>query len=66
LLAEAGISPSKRRAREDVQNGAIFVNDERVTDVTKTVLPSERLAGKYVVIRRGKNKYHLVKWLVAG
>jgi tyrosyl-tRNA synthetase len=66
LLAEAGISPSKRRAREDVQNGAIFVNDERVTDTARTLAPEERLAGKYVVIRRGKNKYYLVKWLVDG
>jgi tyrosyl-tRNA synthetase len=66
LLAEAGISPSKRRAREDVQNGAIFVNDERVTDVATTLAPAERLAGKYVVIRRGKSKYYLVKWLVDG
>lgn len=64
LLAEAGITPSKRRGREDVQNGAIFVNDERVTDVTKTLTPAERLAGKYVVVRRGKNKYYLVKWLI--
>jgi tyrosyl-tRNA synthetase len=66
LLAEAGISPSKRRAREDVQNGAIFVNDERVTDVAATLAPAERLARKYVVIRRGKSKYYLVKWLVDG
>lgn len=62
LLAEAKISPSKRRAREDVQNGAITVNDHRYTDPTAVLSPSERIGGKYIVIRRGKNKYFLVKW----
>jgi tyrosyl-tRNA synthetase len=64
LLAEAGISPSKRRAREDVQNGAITVNDRRCTDLDHLLRPADRLAGKYIVIRRGKSKYHLVKWQI--
>jgi tyrosyl-tRNA synthetase len=64
LLAEAKISPSKRRAREDVQNGAITVNDVRYTDPATTLSPSNRIAGKYIVIRRGKNKYFLVKWQI--
>ena len=64
LLAQAKIAPSKRRAREDVANGAITVNDERVADAGKILEPADRIAGKYVVVRRGKNKYHLVKWLV--
>lgn len=64
LLAEAKISPSKRRAREDIQNGAIMVNDVRRTDPATILFPSDRIAGKYIVIRRGKNKYYLVKWQI--
>ncbi|MCI0579793.1 MAG: tyrosine--tRNA ligase [Chloroflexi bacterium] len=64
LLAKAAISPSKRRAREDIQNGAITVNDQRIADPGRLLTPADRLAGRYIVIRRGKNKYHLVKWLV--
>jgi tyrosyl-tRNA synthetase len=64
LLAEANISPSKRRAREDIQNGAITVNDVRYTDPAMTLSPSDRIAGKYFVIRRGKNKYFLIKWQI--
>lgn len=64
LLALASITPSKRRAREDVSNGAITVNDERVVDVSRLLEPADRIAGKYIIVRRGKNKYHLVKWLV--
>ncbi|MGB3716023.1 MAG: tyrosine--tRNA ligase [Candidatus Promineifilaceae bacterium] len=64
LLAEAKISPSKRRAREDIVNGAISVNDQRCSDLDRLVIPADRLEGLYIVIRRGKSKYHLVKWIV--
>lgn len=62
LLAEAGISPSKRRAREDIISGAISINDQRCTELKKMIFPADRIEGKYVVIRRGKSNYHLVKW----
>ena len=64
LLAEVKISPSKRRAREDIQNGAVTVNDIRATDAAAELGPADRIAGKYTVIRRGKNKYFLIKWQV--
>jgi tyrosyl-tRNA synthetase len=61
LLVEANVSPSKRRAREDVQNGAIYLNDERMTDSGRQLERADRLHGQYLVIRRGK-KYALVNW----
>ncbi len=64
LLAEASISPSKRRAREDIRNGAISVNDEKYTELESELTPADRISGKYIIIRRGKNRYHLIKWLV--
>lgn len=64
LLSLAGISPSKRRAREDVETGAITINDRRLTDTDAEILPDERLAGKYIVVKRGKNKYYLVRWII--
>jgi tyrosyl-tRNA synthetase len=62
LLAEAGIVESKRRAREDVLNGAITVNDRRVTDVDHHVGPADLVAGQFLIIRRGKTNYHLIRW----
>jgi tyrosyl-tRNA synthetase len=62
LLAKAGISPSRRRAREDITSSAISVNDEKITDTDFTLTPAMRLAGRYVVIRRGKNKYYVIDW----
>ncbi len=61
LLVFTGISSSKRQAREDIMNGAIYINGERWT--TGLIGPDERLAGKYLVIRRGKRSYFLVRWL---
>ncbi len=62
LLTDAQIVASKRRAREDINNGAITVNDVRLRDENKTLEPADRIAGNYIVIRRGKNKYFLVRW----
>lgn len=60
-LAEYGIEQSKRRAREDVTNGAITVNGERIRDVEYVLDPKSAFDGKYVVLRKGKRKYTLAK-----
>ncbi len=61
LLVEAKISPSKRQAREDVQNGAISINGEKVTDLVYVVTEADKIEGEFTLIRRGKKKYTLVK-----
>ncbi len=62
LLVNAGACPSKRRAREDIQNGAIYINDQRTTDIGRILTPSDALFNQYTILRRGKNKYYLLKW----
>lgn len=62
LLVAAKISPSKRQAREDVSNGAIYVNGERITDTGYTISDADRIGGEFTVIRRGKKKYFLIKY----
>jgi tyrosyl-tRNA synthetase len=63
LLVTAGISPSRRQAREDLKNRAIYINDQCVTDINKMLGLNDRLRERYTVIRRGKKNYFLVKWL---
>jgi tyrosyl-tRNA synthetase len=63
LLITAGVSPSKRQAREDIRNRAIYINDQCSTDVNRTLGFADRLREKYTIIRRGKKNYFLVKWL---
>lgn len=62
LIVEAGISPSKRQAREDITNGAISVNGEKVTDLEYIIDEKDRLEDAFAIIRRGKKKYHMVQF----
>lgn len=60
LLVAAKISFSKRQAREDIQNGAIYINGDRITDVQYTLSDADKIEGKFTIIRRGKKKYYLI------
>lgn len=60
FLVDTKIEPSKRQAREDVKNGAIYVNGDREQSTDFEVDPSSDFDGKYVIIRKGKRKYTLV------
>ncbi|HFI0107631.1 TPA: tyrosine--tRNA ligase [Streptococcus suis] len=62
LLVTSGIVTSKRQAREDVANGAIYVNGERVQDLDYTLSDSDKIDGELTVIRRGKKKYSVLTY----
>src|SRR5690625_2862815 len=62
LLVAAEISSSKRQAREDIKNGAIYVNGERNQDIEHVVTESDRLDDTFTVIRRGRRNYFLVRY----
>ncbi|KRM17917.1 Tyrosyl-tRNA synthetase [Ligilactobacillus hayakitensis DSM 18933 = JCM 14209] len=60
-LVECGIEPSKRQAREDVTNGAIRINGERIFELDFEIDPAANFDGKFVIVRRGKKKYFLAR-----
>jgi tyrosyl-tRNA synthetase len=60
-LVELGIEPSKRQAREDITNGAISMNGERVSDLNTEVTVENSFDGRFIIIRKGKKNYSLVK-----
>ena len=62
FLVESGIVTSKRQAREDVNNGAISINGDKVTDLALTIDNSSRLEDSFTVVRRGKKNYKLVEY----
>jgi tyrosyl-tRNA synthetase len=62
LLVAAKISPSKRQAREDVSNGAVSLNGERITDAAYILRNTDRIEGQFTIVRRGKKKYFLIKY----
>jgi tyrosyl-tRNA synthetase len=57
LLVAAGLSSSKRQARQDIESGAVYVNGVRQSSINAVIERSDRLFGKYVVLRRGKKNY---------
>ena len=62
VLVTAGVVNSKRQAREDVQNGAIYVNGERIQDLNYTLTDADKLENELTVIRRGKKKYFVLTY----
>ena len=62
ILVAAKISPSKRQAREDVQNGAIYLNGERIQDLNYTLSETDKIDDELTVIRRGKKKYFVLTY----
>ena len=59
-LVETKISSSKRQAREDVDNGAIYVNGERIQDLKYAFTQEDTYDDSFMIIRRGKKKYFMV------
>ncbi|WOT14418.1 tyrosine--tRNA ligase [Streptococcus anginosus] len=62
LLVTAGVVNSKRQAREDVQNGAIYVNGERIQALDYRLTDADKLENELTVIRRGKKKYFVLTY----
>ncbi|UQS84975.1 tyrosine--tRNA ligase [Apilactobacillus apisilvae] len=61
LADDTEIESSRRQAREDVKNGAIRINGDKVDDLDAEIDPSTSFDGKFVVVRRGKKKYFLAR-----
>ncbi|WP_019773486.1 tyrosine--tRNA ligase [Streptococcus sobrinus] len=62
MLVKSGISSSKRQAREDVQNGAIYLNGERIQNLDYQLSDSDKIDQELTVIRRGKKKYFVLTY----
>ncbi|WP_213470018.1 tyrosine--tRNA ligase [Staphylococcus caprae] len=61
-LIETGIASSKRQAREDVNNGAIYINGERQQSVDYEFSNEDKIDNEFTIIRRGKKKYFMVNY----
>ncbi len=61
LLIDTKLSQSRRQSREFIQNGAVIINGERVTDIDFVIKKEEAMYNEFTIIRRGKKKYAMVK-----
>ena len=59
-LARCGLAPSKGQARTFIQQGAVSVNGEVVREEARMLGHADLLAGRFVVLRRGKKTYSLL------
>ncbi len=54
------IFPSKGETRKLVQGGGVSLNKEKVTDPMRPVTAEDLIAGKYLLVQKGKKNYYLV------
>ncbi|MBN2037004.1 MAG: tyrosine--tRNA ligase [Chitinispirillaceae bacterium] len=57
----AGFFASRGEARRMIQQGGLFINREKVTDMQMSVTASFLLNGKYLLLQKGKKSYCIVR-----
>ena len=62
LLVKAQICSSKREAKEFITTNSITINGDKINDVDFVISKSVAIDNKFIVIRRGKKKYYLIKF----
>lgn len=63
LLVNSGFLKSKGETRRAIAEGGIYLNNQRVSEPLQQVTVGDLLDGKFLVLRRGKKNYHLIKVL---
>ena len=58
---DCGILSSKGEARRAVEAGGIYVNNRRVADAAHRLTLADAVEGRFVVIRRGRKNYWLIR-----
>jgi tyrosyl-tRNA synthetase len=61
LLVASGLSDSRGQARRVLGEGGAYVNNERVTDAAAVPERSDLLAGRWLLLRRGKRNLAVVE-----
>lgn len=61
LLIFIKSATSKREARDFIKGNSVSINGDKVTDLTHVVTKADALHGEYVVVKRGKKNYYLVR-----
>ena len=60
LLQEAGLISSRGEGRRLIQQGGVYINDERVNDINLAITLEDFTDGT-LMIRKGKKVYHQIK-----
>lgn len=60
LTERATVFPSKGELRKLAQQNGLSVNKEKVTDINEAATDALLLAGKYILVQKGKKQYYLI------
>ena len=63
LLVNSKACPSKGEARKLLQNGGVYINNQRINDVNLSISKEHLIDNKLLIIRTGKKSYRLLKSL---
>ncbi len=61
IVVALGAASSKREAREFIQNGAISVNGDKITDINTTIDDNMFIENTYLILKRGKKNNYIGK-----
>ncbi len=56
-LVTSGLCESNGQAKKDIANGAIFVNEEKTTDINQMIWTEHLLQNKLILLRKGKKNF---------
>jgi len=62
-LVAAGLAKSKSEARTFIQGGSVSINGQKADALDHEFGDSERLFGRFTLLRRGKKNYGMISWL---
>jgi tyrosyl-tRNA synthetase len=60
VAADAGLCKSRSEARRLIQNGGLYINNQRIEDVNAVIGADMLIDGRLVVLRSGRKRYQLV------
>src|SRR5947199_172832 len=60
-VVRAGLAKSKSEARRSIEQGGIYVNQAREKDVARSIGNADWLAGRNLLLRKGKKDYGLLR-----
>lgn len=61
FLVDTGLVKSKGEGRRSLSEGGIYINNIRETDPDRKIDLPDFLDGKFIILRKGKKNYHIVR-----
>ena len=62
-LVATDLAKSKSEARTFIQSGSVSINGVKADTLDRTFSDSERLFGRFTLLKRGKKNYGMISWL---